>query len=165
MSSSSEEETSVTESSPEKKLIPPVKTRKKEVSSSSDNSLDSELDNASEIDSSSESYSEEELKVVKWKKKKAKSDESKKKDKKVKHEKGHVKHKREKLDSDGQEPGQSKCQCIEDKSASEVKEDSDPVTIVGASAVMDFASISTGKRITMAAADFKSLMDFVRYIK
>ena len=60
-------------------------------------------------------------------------------------EKGHVKCKCEKLDSDGQEPGQSKHQCFEDKSASEVKEDSNPVTTVGASAVMDFASISTGK--------------------
>ena len=69
------------------------------------------------------------------------------------------------MDSDGQEPGWSKCQCIEDKSASEVKEDSDPVTTVGASAVMDFASISTGKWVTMAATDFKSLMDFVRYVK
>ena len=49
------------------------------------------------------------------------------------------------MDSDGQEPSQSKCQCIEDKSASEVKEDSNPVTTVGTSAVMDFASISTGK--------------------
>ena len=62
-------------------MIPPVKKRKKkEVSSFSDSSLDSELDNASEIDSSSEPPSEEELKVVKWKKKKAKSDESKNKD-------------------------------------------------------------------------------------
>ena len=65
-----------------------------------------------------------------------------------------------------------KCQCSEDKSAqvlksceSEVKEDSDPHKTVSASAVMDFPSISTGKRVTMAAEDFKSLMDFVRYVK
>ena len=142
------------------------------MSSSSDSSSDSELDNAEDYDSSSESSSEEEVKVVKKKKKKSKSDGSKVKDKSVKHEKGNVKHKWAKMDSDGQEPGQAKCQCSEDKSAqvlqsceSEVKEDSNPPKTVGASAVMDFPSISIGKRVTMAAEDFKSLMDFVRYIK
>ena len=76
------------------------------------------------------------------------------------------------MDSDGQEPGWAKHQCSEDKSAqvlqsceAEVKKDNGTHKTVGASAVMGFPCVSMGKRVTMAAEDFKSLMDFVKYIK
>ena len=84
-----------------------------------------------------------------------------------------VKCKWGKSDSDGQETGQAtKHQCSEEKKSvkslmehSDAEEDIKPATSVSASAVMEFPSISTNKQVTMAADDFKSLMDFVRYIK
>ena len=47
----------------------------------------------------------------------------------------------------------------------DAEEDIKPERSVGASAVMEFPSISTGKRVMMEADDFKLLINFVRYIK
>ena len=83
-----------------------------------------------------------------------------------------MKHKWEKSDSHGQETGQVKHQCSGQTKGvksypdlTEAKEEFVSPKTVAAKEVMDFPSISTRKWVTMVADDFKSLMNFVRYIK
>ena len=81
-----------------------------------------------------------------------------------------MKHKREKSD-DGQETVWAKHHCPEMKKLGKAvpnvsEEKAAPVSQkeVGPTEVMEFPTISTGKCVTMAANDFQSFMDFVRYV-
>ena len=133
------------------------------MSSSSETSYDS--------DSSTES-SEEEVKVIRRKHKKAKSEGQRRKKKVAKAKR---KRKRELSDSDTDDNLTAKFHCTDtsktlpSQTKGTVRSPEPVIQPAGgeseANKLMKLPSISTGKRVTMGADDFKSLMDFVRYVR